>query len=248
MPRKKSPKRHLDTELPAALVTQLADKHEINLDASFLFGLDFLQAMNWQSFRYGVMSNLKYDTGKVKEQTKILVDRAKQLVKAIDNFDEALLGFTDLSVNPSDKKMPILRRNVERQQKQVRVNAKLWVDAASRAYAEFEAQGPLKANVGNPAFTFMLKDLIQIYEEGKGKKAGVSINDDTKEYGDPRSSPMNEHWRKAKHRQKREKLNKSKMTLFIKDCLNILSAEKKTKKALERAIDKQLSIKKALSE
>ena len=119
--------------------------------------------------------------------------------------------------------MPILYRYVDIQQKQVRYNAELWADAASQALVEFEAMGEIKKNVGDPAFTFLLEVLFQIYEEGTGKKASRSIDPHTKKYTGP-------------------------MIRFIEDCLDLLGAVKKSNKALGLAIDRQLKKKKSMEE
>ena len=77
--------------------------------------------------------------------------------------------------------------------------------------------------MGNPAYTFLLRELIQIYEEGTGKKARRSINNNTGQYTGP-------------------------MFRFIEDSLDLLEAEKKSNKALGLTIDRLLKERKSLQE
>ena len=208
------------SDIPPVKLNRLARKHGINHAASYLGGIDFQQAMNFLTYKYQVMANLKFDTGKQKKQTKILLQKAERLIKAIDEFDEALNGFANLSENPVKKNMT-LYREVDVQLEQVRLNTELWAKAASRSFDEFEAEGKIKMNVGDPAYKFLLRDLIQIYEEGTGKKASRSFNARTGQYTGP-------------------------MIRFIDECFDLLGAVKKTNKALGLAIDRLMNERKSL--
>jgi hypothetical protein len=86
---------------------------------------------------------------------------------------------------------------------------------------EFEAMGEIKKNVGDPAYTFLLKDLIQIYEDGTGKKARRSVDPNTSQYTGP-------------------------MIRFIEDCFDLLGAVKKSNKSLGCVIDRLLKEKKSM--
>jgi hypothetical protein len=57
-------------DIPAYELLRLADKHGINPEASYMGQIDFQRVMNYVSYKYQIMSNLKFDTGQQKNKRK----------------------------------------------------------------------------------------------------------------------------------------------------------------------------------
>lgn len=206
------------TDISADELTALAEAHGVKPDydlqnalycAYKLYTVIFEASINWK------------EAGKQKTQLEKLANKAKKLVKAIDEFNDAKSGFDSLSKNPAVKPNGVvrLRRDVERQKEQVRLDAKNWGRDAELVLKSF---GELKRGPsGDPAFNSLLKLLITVYEDATGKKAGISFNDN--KYSGP-------------------------LFRFVEAVLYLLSMEKMVNSALGRAIRKQLEKGKASAE
>jgi len=183
-------------------------KHDVDPD----YGMQ--HSMHCAYMLYTIISGIPRDQGMQKTQLNKLARKAKQLVKAIDEFDAALGGFDELSQNPAVSPIE-LRRDVTRQKKQVQLDADKWARSADSAYAGI---GKLKTGGGDPAFNDLLDLLIDVYAAGTGEEPTYPSTD-ASHARDTRGGPM---------------------FGFITGCLDLLQVDKKTNEARGSAIDRIL--------
>jgi len=209
-------------------IEQLAKDHGVRPD------YDFQEEIGFAFQRYEVMKNLKYDDAKVFKATDKLAKKAKHLVAAIREFDEALSEFDGLSKNPAAERMPPLFRNTENQRDRVRREAELWAKGAIEGIVAYEDRTLLKKVTidkkedkdkeenksgfktripDNPPLAFLVNRLICIYSESIDGNIGIS-----------------------QHRKKHYYYGP--MFRFIEDCLALVGIEEDNKK-LGKLIEKQ---------
>jgi len=173
----------------------LIDESDIEPD----FQAPFKEAMRGAVIAYFLAKNAPFvKKSDVKKRTKVLSEKAQQLVRALDEFEKALNDFPRELRHPAsilkDKSIRLYRYQrspvkLKACRKIVKDDTEVWSDAASRACDDYINSGNLPGGGGDHLFNRLLNSLITVYAAGgkevKSPKVDSYAEDDDEKYSGP---------------------------------------------------------------